>query len=185
MDAWQERLMHLDLIPVQPRHCGQIVRRLRAAHQAAIGAARMNLHRELRLRLSQSYYARALLIDGELVGLGGLAGTMLDPTAFAWIVLTEEAKRHSLRIVRLLRRELDAVMVHKRELAALLVPADHEAVRLAVFLGFHVRDQGLGSVATCKRERIALRRYLESEIELRVRFQGLDMIPVGYHQEAA
>ena len=76
-------------------------------------------------------------------------------------------------------------MESRRELATVLVPEDRAALRLAIYLGFHVRDQGLGSPARSRAERHALQFYLESAKDLRIAMGTGGAIAVGYHLEAA
>lgn len=166
-------------------HCGQIARLLRHEHRAALRPSNVNIHAELRSRLAASCYARSAFIDGELCGIGGVVGSILGPVGYVWIALSERATKSPIAVARLLRRELDSVMTVKHELATVVVPEDRAALRLAVFLGFHVSDQGLGSRAHTRQERAALLRYLEAATERRIDMNGIRVLPVGYHPEEA
>ena len=160
-------------------------RMLRDEHKRAVLGVGVNIHRELRFRFEVSAYRRAWLIDGTLAGLGGVTGTMLAPAGYVWFALTQRALRYPIAVVKEARRQLDTIMTVKNELATVILPQDAAAMRLAVFLGFHVADKGLGSPAHTRLERHALRRYLEAAHELRIPMAGGEAIPVGYHHEAA
>lgn len=168
------------IIEARAHHCGQMARRLRIEHRAAI--AGINAHRELRDRFEASAFRRAWLIDGELAALGGVVGGALSTTGYIWLALSELALRYPVATVKEARRQLDEIMATKRELGTVIVPADKAALRFAVFLGFHVADQGLGGPAGTRLERSALRRYLESAPELRIPMADREVIPVGYHR---
>jgi hypothetical protein len=172
-----------EIIEARPYHCGQIVRRLRTEHRAAILG--INAHQELRDRFEASGFRRAWLIDGNLCALGGVAGGALSRVGYIWLALSQQALDYPIAIVKEAQRQLAEIMTVKRELATVILPNDKAAMRLAIFLGFHVADEGLGSPAVTRSERLALRRYLESAPELRIEMANRHVVPVGYHYEAA
>lgn len=178
-------MTRFEIVAAKPWHCGQMARMLRDEHKRAVLGIGVDLHRELRSRFEASGYRRAWLIDGRLAGLGGVVGTLLAPSGYVWLVLTQRALRYPIAVVKEARRQLDLIMMVKNELATVILPQDTAALRLAVFLGFHVADQGLGSPAHTRAERLALRRYLDAASELRIPMAHGEVIPVGYHHEAA
>jgi hypothetical protein len=176
---------NFQIIDAKPYHCGQMIRALRREHKAAWAEFGIEPHRELRERFAVSCFRRAWLIDGKLAALGGVVGTALAPVGYVWLTLSELALRYPIATVREVERQLAEIMTVKRELAILILPQDKSAMRLAIFLGFHVADRGLGSAATNKPERLALRRFLEAAEELRVP-RGLGRaIPMGLHLDDA
>jgi hypothetical protein len=52
-----------------------------------------------------------------------------------------------IALVKEARRQLGEITVAKRELATTIIGEDEAAKRLAVFLGFHVADEGPGKTA--------------------------------------
>lgn len=174
-----------EIIPAKPWHCGIIARKARAEHRAAVSALGIDLHRELAARFADTLEPKAWLIDGRVAALGGVLGTGLCAGGYVWLAITDEAAKHPLALVREAKRQLDQVMSIRRELATVLLPTDKAALRLAAYLGFHVKDSGLGSPAHDRAGRIALRRYLEGATELRIAMGTGGAIPVGYHEEAA
>jgi hypothetical protein len=174
-----------EIIPAKPWHCGIAARNARAEHRAAVKALGLDLHRELSARFADTLEPKAWMIDGKLAALGGVMCTALCPGGYVWLTITEEATKHPLALVREARRQLELAMALQSELATVLIPEDKAALRLAVYLGFHVKDEGLGSVAHDRAGRIALRRYLEAAAELRIPMGSGGAIPVGYHKEAA
>lgn len=173
------------IIPAKPYHCGAMARRARAEHRAAVGALGLDLHRELSARFAETIEPKAWLINGKLAALGGVMGTGLCPGGYVWLAVTDEVFKHRVAFIREAKRQLALVMESRRELATVLVPEDRAALRLAIYLGFHVRDQGLGSPARSRAERHALQFYLESAKDLRIAMGTGGAIAVGYHLEAA
>ncbi len=138
-------MTHYEIVEARLQHCGQMVRLMRREQREAIGRAGYDPHRELRARFDKSAIRRALLIDGHLAALGGVMGTLLAPHGFVWLVLSEEACRHPLALVRIARRELACVMATYRELATIVLADDAAARRFAIFLGFHVAEDEYGN----------------------------------------
>ena len=171
-------------IEAKPYHCGQMIRRLRSEHRAAIAATGIDAHRELRSRFEASGYRRACFADGELIAIGGVVGSLMSPAGYIWLAISEKARRFPVALIKELNKQLDEIMVLKRELATVILPSDNAAMRLAVFMGFHVSDDGLGSPAGTRMERKALLRYLDAANEIRIPMGTAMVIPVGYHREA-
>lgn len=169
------------IIPAKPWHCGAMMRRLRLEHQRAVARTGMDAHRELSSMFDQSSYRRSLLIDGRLAALGGVTGGMASATGFAWMVLTDEATQYPLYLVREIRRQLDAIMITKRELATTVIGGDEAALRMAIFLGFHVADHGPGSPAASRFARRQLRRHIETDPDLRLPIGEGFCVALGYH----
>jgi hypothetical protein len=125
-----------DLIDAKTWHCGQVIRILRREQKEAMAVIGVDSHYELRAAFDDSAYRRAWLIDGRLVGIGGVAGPMLSPFGMVWLALSNKATKYPLALVRLLRRELDHVMETKRTLLTTILVGDEASERFAVFMGF-------------------------------------------------
>ena len=170
------------VIPASAHHCGQMCRLLRREHRTAC-AARVgaDVHKELRALFDQSTFSRAWLIDGKLAALGGVAGSVLSTVGFAWLALSGEAARYPIALVKEVRRQLAEIMVVKREVATTIISGDDAALRLAVFLGFHVAHAGPGQPAASRAERLELARFLEFESGLHLPCGDGYVIALGYH----
>jgi hypothetical protein len=125
-----------DLIEAKTWHCGMMIRMLRREQKEAMAAIGVDSHRELRAAFDDSAYRRAWLIDGKLVGIGGIAGPMLSPFGLVWLALSNKATKYPLALVRLLRRQLDELMETKRILLTTILGGDEASERFAVFMGF-------------------------------------------------
>lgn len=174
------------IIPARPWHCGQMCRLLRSAHREAVTAIGVDAHRELRDRFEASAFRRAWLVDGKLGALGGVMGSPLATAGFIWLALAEDARKYPLAIVKEARRQLDLIMVTKRELATTVLQDDEPAMRLAVFLGFHVDHSPEGGPAVSRQGRRRLVNYIDRYPDCRLQAaNGGTVIAMGYHHEEA
>ena len=126
------------VIEAREYHCGQIVRRLREEHRAAVIGLGVNPHREIRASFDQSAYRRAWLVDGRLAGLGGVTGSLASSQGMIWLALTAHAIKYPIEIVKEARRQLDVISETKRDLVSSLIPGDRTAIRFATMLGFEI-----------------------------------------------
>ena len=161
-----------------------MARLLRTEHHHAILRAGANVHRELRQCFEDSSFRRAWLIDGHLAALGGVRAPSMCAHGYVWLALTNQAARHPVAVVREAKRQLASIMVTKRELATTLIDGDDAARRFAVFLGFHVAHDGVGSPAISRAGRRTLLENLNSYEDRRVRVGNSFVTAVGYHEEA-
>jgi hypothetical protein len=173
------------IIDAKPYHCGQMCRVLRYEHQMAISRIGIDSHRELRGLFDQSSIRRAWLIDGKLGALGGVSGTKLSPYGFVWLALTQAASHYRVAIVKEAKKQLAEIMTIKRELATTIIAGDDAARRLAIFLGFHVADDGPGQPASSRFARRDLERFIASNPECRIPLGDSYAVAMGYHGEAA
>lgn len=177
--------MNLEVITARPWHCGQISRILRVEHDAGLRRCGAPPHAAFRERLSESYLTRAWAIDGKFVGLAGVIGTPLSVFGGLWCGLSVEATKHPLAVVREARRLLSDAMVTKREILTSIIGGDEAALRLAVFLGFHVKHDLLGEPQRSRSGRRSLREFLKSNEELRVPIGEGYAFAMNYHEDEA
>lgn len=173
------------IIDAKPWHCGQMVRLLRHEHSRALSLLGADAHKELRAMFAASYFRRAWMIDGTLAALGGVAGTALSRDGFLWLALAERARRYPVAIVKEARAQLDRIMTLKRELGTTILGDDAAALRLAVFLGFHVSHAGDGVRAETRLMRRVLMTHAQQEPQCRIPVAAGYVIAMGYHHEEA
>lgn len=163
--------------------CGRIARMLRVEHEAALIRLGVHSHREIRSTFEASCYRKAFLIDGKLAGLGGVMAPLLSPAGFVWLALSDRATRYPMAIIKYAKKHLAEVMVQqmKTELHTTVLMDDPAALRLAIFLGFHVSDEGLGSAAETRSGRRTLREYIVSTPELHLQHRDARLVVMGYH----
>lgn len=171
------------IIEARTNHCGQMVRLLRHEHQLAVAQIGMNSHRELHTLFHSSSFRRAWLIDGKLAALGGVSGTKMAATGFIWLLLSQNATRYPIAIIKEARKQLDEIMKVKRELATTILGGDEAAKRLAIFLGFHVSHEGSGQEAHSRFGRRDLARHVTANTDLRITVGNGYAIPMGFHHD--
>ena len=172
-----------EIVEAKPWHVGCMVRRLRAEHRKAIEATGNDAHRELHACYGDSVFCRVLLINGRVEALGGVRGAAIGATGYVWLALSDEAAKHPKALARLARQQLSEIMQVKRELATTLLDDDPAAMRFAVFLGFHVEDEGPGSRAGSRQDRRRLSEFLGTCYDRRVPVGTGHAIAVGYHEK--
>lgn len=133
------------IIPAKPWHCGQMIRKLRAEQREAVIGLGMNPHRELRRAYDCSAEAFAWIGDGELIGLGGVAGTLLSSGGKIWLALAETATRHPVAVAREAVRQIRRFMRTRDELVTTLLKDDGKSIKFAYLLGFEKDDDALMS----------------------------------------
>ncbi len=177
--------MKFEVIEARPWHCGQILRRLRIEHRRAIERVGQSAHKELRVLFDVSYLRRACFADGRLVALGGIASSsVLSHYGFAWVALSEDAKKYPVALLKEAKRQIDNAMTTKAELVTTIIGGDDAAKRFAIFLGFHCEDEGPGSPAYSRYSRRNLANHLEMSPDLRVPVGNGYYIQMGYHAPA-
>ena len=177
---------HFEIIEAKRHHCGVIARTLRAEHQRVANGSGAGLHRELVACFDQSAFRKAWLIDGKLAALGGVISTLASPSGQVWLAMTDHATKYPVEIVKEARRQLAVLMRTKHEVMTTILLDDEPARRLAVFLGFHVRHEGLGAPALSNKARRELNRSLETFEDRILTIGKTQAVLMGYHdiQEA-
>lgn len=127
------------IIEAKPWHAGQMTRLLRDEHRDAVVAIGVNAHRELRNRFDESFFRRAWLADGALIGLGGVTGSAIAHDGTVWLALASGAARYPVAMVREARRQIGELMALKHSLTTVILPSDAASFRFARHLGFVVR----------------------------------------------
>jgi hypothetical protein len=164
------------IIDACPWHVGQIVRRLRFEHAIASRAVDPRLHHTLVIKYRESYYRRALLIDGELSMLWGLTGTPISPFGFVWMAMTEKATFYPMRVARTFYREVERMATNKHQLESTILGGDEAAMRFSAFLGF--RCEGFVGAMGGGRKRLS--KYMVDTPDIRIPAGHGYVVPVAY-----
>lgn len=175
----------VEIVEAKAHYCGAILRRLRFEHAASFAMVGLNAHRELRATFMASYWRRAALMDGSVVGMWGVKGSFLSASGFVWLCMTNEAARHRIAALRLARQQIDEMMNTKRELYTTVLRDDVAALRLCSWLGFHVGHDGLGAPASDKRGRQLQMKFIQDNPEIRIPAGKSYAMVLGYHGERA
>lgn len=169
--------MEYSIVPASVRHIRPMARRMRSAACITLQdygyLPRAALHRVF----VRSIYCRTALVDDKPVAMWGVVSTLLNDTAYVWLVMSDEIAHIPRTIVREAKRELAAIMGRYREVAATVLPDDDAAIRFAVYLGFHDNDaEGQSRKATA--------REIRENPRHRIPVGDTYVIGLGYHPEA-
>jgi hypothetical protein len=165
------------IVDAVPRHCGALVRRMRAVHIENVAKAGKNAHAELRSVMGRSRICKSCVMDGRVVAMWGVMGSSLGDVGVVWLVAAESLVAMPFAFAREARRQLKILMQGYEEVATTILEGDEAAMRFAVFLGFHDRHDG----AHTRRETVEL---LRSQPRIRLRMGNTNIIGLGCHSEA-
>lgn len=175
----------IEVIEARSFHCGRMARLLRGSHMEAMLRSGMSVHHSLRRTFDGSYFRRVVLIDGEMVALGGVEGEWLATSGFVWLTLTRKAARHPIAIVRAVRGILDEIMETKKELYTAVLDGDEAALRFAAYMGFQAECFGPGARAYSLAGRRRFVRYVQSNPDLHRILGNATAVPFFYKPDAA
>jgi hypothetical protein len=165
----------IEVREAKPWHCGQALRAMRPAHRRALEKLGAHQHQELRTIFNASTIRKVCFFDGKLAAVGGVTGSLASNMGYVWLVLTETALQYPIETFRRARLELAVIMETQFELATTVVAEDPAAVRFALALGFHTRDEEI------EKNRKALAARIIADETLRLSLGNGFVIPLGYH----
>jgi hypothetical protein len=168
------------VIPARAHHCGMMARRLRVDHFLAMARAGLDPHHELRDRFYDSLFCRSWLIDGQIEAMGGVSGPNVAAIGYVWLALSEKAMAYPLAVVREAQRQLDDLMVTKRQLVTMLLNGDDTARRFAVFLGFVPSSGEPGMTGYTRAGRRHVAKFLADMPDIRIPMGNSFAVPVSY-----
>lgn len=144
------------VVEAKPFHVGMMVRRMRLQHRSILIGLGVNAHRELKSTLDASSYRRSWFIDGQIAALGGITGSLCSSAGYIWLVLSEDALKHRIEIVREARRQIVEMFKTFTEIRATLLVQDRPSHRFAEFLGFSTPEPFSDDLLLVKMERRCL-----------------------------
>lgn len=92
-------------------------------------------------RWRASQWSRALMVDNHCLGIGGIIGSSLGPSAEVWLVLADEARKHPRLLLNEARRFLAELEARCGLLAAHVIEDDERGMRFVRHLGFWVSPE--------------------------------------------
>lgn len=91
-----------------------------------------------------SFIRKTALVDGFPVAMWGCAGTLLGGHGEPWLLATNMAERYKRQLLRVVRREVDAMFSTFRNLGGIVNARSPDACRFLEHLGFKIGPQTSG-----------------------------------------
>lgn len=117
-------------------HCGALSKKIVHGHWQAYREAGIDVRGQLRQIWGESFHRKTWLVDGRIVAMGGLKGTILSRSAEIWLAVAPEVETKRFAFLRMALANLDEVSREKRELRTTIAEHDGTALRFAKWLGF-------------------------------------------------
>lgn len=121
-------------------HCGLVARRMRKAHVEGFDRAGTSSHAELRAIFNLSAFRKVAILNGHIIAMGGVSGTLATSVGFIWLALTDAATNHPVSLMREARNQIKSLMQTHGRLETMILEDDDAAMRFAVRLGFRCWD---------------------------------------------
>lgn len=164
------------IVPASIRHIKPMAARLRAAACITLQGFGYEPRRALHRAFLASYYCRTAVLDGKPIAMWGTKSVLLGDEALVWLVLSDEVTKMPLSVVKEARAELAKIMDDYREVAITVLPDDEAAIRFAVFLGFHDRDNDDGHFT-----RKDMCQQIRENPNYRIPIGDSYVVALGYH----
>lgn len=85
-----------------------------------------------------SLYCKTGFINGKIMAIWGISGTILAETGRPWLILTPEVKEHPLRIAFIYRKELNNMLKLFPCLEEWVPEENESSIRMLELMGFKV-----------------------------------------------
>lgn len=128
--------MTYSIVPTRVLHVKQIAALMCDAACMTIQDAGHDPRRTVHRAFVSSHYCRTALIDNRPVAMWGMSGNLLSDHAMVWLVLSDEAAKLPLAVVKCARRELEIMHDMGGTLYATIGRDDEPAAIFARTLGF-------------------------------------------------
>lgn len=168
-----------EVVAASIRHIRPMSECMRSAAAVTLQGFGFRPREALRRAFVMSRYARTALKGGRPIAMWGVkSSSLLDDTGIVWLVLSDDVAGMPVSVVKEARRELAKIMDGMTEIAATVLPTDIAAIRFAVYLGFHDRENDDGRLS-----RKELCEAIMADPQYRVPVGDHYVIALGYHPE--
>jgi hypothetical protein len=100
----------------------------------------MSPGRAMRVSIKESIYAKGAWLDGKIVAMWGVGGSLLSDHGCAWMVTGNGVEKIPLTFVKISMREVDKMHLYKTVLSNYVWADYPEAVKFFKVIGFTVQD---------------------------------------------
>lgn len=131
-----------EIIDAKPWHVGQITRTLRPEQKKLMNFSNNEIHKILTSVYQSSAIKKALIVDGKLLAIWGVIGTLSSFNGFIWMVISEEGERAPVKVARIARKLIEEYSEIYSTLVTTFQIEDLTAKRFLKFVGFIPADLG-------------------------------------------
>ncbi len=124
------------IVPAKMHHCGILGRKICDGRWLSYRIANVDPKQKIRECFSQSCVAKSVIMDGKVVAMGGLTGSLMSRSGIVWLVVSREFTRYPIALVKEAKAQLSELLKMKPEIHATVVEQDSTARHFAKFLGF-------------------------------------------------
>ena len=132
----------VEIRPVEPGDVERMLREMRSVDRIEAVAFGFEIERGLRDSIAASHFARAALVNSQLLAIGGCSrhphSTVLAPIGAPWLVGTDAITRYPGVLQREARRYIGAMLEVYPHLANVVHAENRTAIRWLKRLGFTI-----------------------------------------------
>lgn len=129
----------IEIVPARPTHIGPIAHRMRAIDKVECAVFGHNPKEALRLGLQSAALAWTALAGGQPVAMFGCSTiSLIDGSARVWMLMTDEADKHSVSLVRFGRIYTKAMHQHFSLLTNMVHADNVKSIRWLARLGYAI-----------------------------------------------
>lgn len=133
--------MKLEIVTATLDHVRQLAKTIR--HKDKLEAERLGLepHKGLFVAYRKSLFRKAAILDGEVIAMWGVAGTVLSPIGQPWLITGEGLNRLSpIRFARIYKNEVADMRAYFDTLSNYVDAEYKGAVRMLKIAGFSLSE---------------------------------------------
>jgi len=138
--------MTYEIVRGSVRHIRPMARRMRAAGAVALQSLGADPRRAFHDVVLGSRYCRTALSEGVPIAMWGIHGAIMASEAEVWLVLSDDAARIPISVVREARASLKEILASYARVTTVVIPDDEASVRFALYLGFCAAGEAEGRV---------------------------------------
>ena len=126
--------------PVKPGDERLLLANMRKKDIDECKAYGMSPGRAIRNSLKNSLYAKSAWLDGEIIAMIGLAGSIISDVGCPWMLTGNGIEKVKFTFARIAIEELDAMHNYKTVLSNYVQADYHEAVKFLGLVGFSIHS---------------------------------------------
>ncbi len=129
-------MVNIEILDAKPEHVRELSKKLHDVDIRTAEKLGLKPHVALWRSYKRSLYSRAMIADGEIMGMWGIAGTYLGAIGYPWLITSTIAEEFPVRAAFRYRKELKE-MLKLFPLLVEMADIEHEkSLRMLSLMGF-------------------------------------------------